>query len=264
LDYEQFYTDAQGLLKELKEKTDSQSKNVKKIQKCIADGDVAPLPKLFAALRDAAQKREDALECLQTLAENFDGQQYMSSGDFAAQMLECCSQFGVDVQGSFPVYEMFPYRVIINPEAQDVTVDRKHIQCLRPSKLVSDIKTQLDKLSDVSFNAQLFLKELAAAYDTAIIKAARKKRCPDDAPIYALDLYEVLTPMKRYKKDYTKHNFAYDLARLYAEEGITVDNERILRFDTARDMKKAIRILDRNGAEQFITTIRFVRIKQEG
>jgi len=82
--------------------------------------------------------------------------------------------------------------------------------------------------------------------------------------MYALDLYEVLTPMKRYKKDYTKYNFAYDLARLYAEEGIIADNERMLRFDTARDMKKAIRILDRNGTEQFITTIRFIRIKQEG
>jgi len=264
LDYELFFTDAQVFIKEIKEKTDAQAKNVKKIQKCIADGDVAPLPKLFAALRDAAQKREEALERLAELTEDFDGQQYMSNGDYTAQMLDCCSRLGVDVQGSFPVYEMFPYRVIINPDAQDVTVDRKRLQCLRPSKLVSDIKAQLDKLSDVSFNAQLFLKELAAAYDLAIIKAARKKRCADDAPMYALDIYEVLTPMKRYKKDYTKHNFAYDLARLYAEEGITADNDRILRFDTARDLKKAIRILDRNGTEQFITTIRFTKIKQEG
>ena len=142
MDYEQFYTDAQVFIKEIKEKTDVQAKNVKKIQKCVADGDMTPLPKLFAVLRDAALKREDALERLQTLTESFDGQQYMSSGDFTAQMLECCSQFGVDVQGSFPVYEMFPYRVTINPEAQDVTVDRKHMQCLRPSKLVSDIKIQ--------------------------------------------------------------------------------------------------------------------------
>jgi len=112
-----------------------------------------------------------------------------------------------------------------------------------------------DKLSKAAFNTQLFVKELAAAYDLAIIKSSKKKRIADDAPIYAQDLYDVLTPMKRYKKDYTKHNFAYDLSRLCAEEGVTLDDGRMLRFDTVRDTKKAIRILDRHGAEQFITTI---------
>ena len=258
MDYEQYYSDAQVFARELKEKTDAQSRNVKKIQKCISDGDISALPKLFAGLRDAAREREDALGRLEALTEGFDGQEYMSGGDFTAQMLECCRQLGVDVQGSFPVYEMFPCRVTVNPETQDVTVDRRRLQCLRPSKLISEIKTELDKLSKASFNTQLFVKELAAAYDLAIIKSSKKKRIADDAPIYALDLYDVLTPMRRYKKDYTKHNFAYDLSCLYAEEDITLDDGRMLRFDTVRDTKKAIRILDRHGAEQFITTIRFL------
>jgi hypothetical protein len=257
LDYEQYFTDAQIFAKELKEKTDAQTRNVKKIHKCISDGDMSALPKLFATLRDAAHEREEALVRLEALTESFDGQEYMSSGDFTAQMLECCHQLGVDVQGSFPVYEMFPCRVTINPETQDVTVDRKRLQCLRPSKLINDVKAVIDKLSKVSFNAQLFAKELAVAYDFAIIKASIKKRVPDDAPMYALDLYEILTPMRRYKKEYTKHSFAYDIARLYAEDAVTLDDGRMLRFDTVRDIKKAIRILDRNGAEQFITTIRF-------
>jgi hypothetical protein len=257
LDYEQYYSDAQVFVRELKEKTDVQSRNVKKIQKCISDGDIGALPKLFTALRDAAREREDALGRMEALTESFNGQEYMSGGDFTAQMLECCRQLGVDVQGSFPIYEMFPCRVTVNPETQDVTVDRKRLQCLRPSKLISDIKSELDKLSKASFNTQLFVKELAAAYDLAIIKSSKKKRIADDAPMYAQDLYDVLTPMKRYKKEYTKHNFAYDLSRLYAEEGITLDDGRMLRFDTVRDTKKAIRILDRHGAEQFITTIRF-------
>jgi hypothetical protein len=63
--------------------------------------------------------------------------------------------------------------------------------------------------------------------------------------------------MKRYKKEYTRNNFAYDLAHLYAEESVTLDDGRTLRFDTARDARKAIRILDRYGAEQYVTTIRF-------
>jgi len=248
---------AQTFTKELIEKTKAQTKNVNNILKCISAGDIGALPKLFTAIRDATREREEALDRLESLTTDFSGYEYMANGDFSEQMIEYCHQLGVDVQGSFPVYEMFPCRVTVNPESQDVTVDRKKLKCLRPSKLVSDIRKMLDKLSEADFNAQLFAKELAAAYDIAIIRASRKKRCADDAPMYATELYDILTPMGRYKKEYTKHNFAFDLSRLYAEEQMTLKDGRTLRFDTARDMKKAIRILDRNGSEQFITTIRF-------
>ena len=259
LDYEQYLADAQICLKEVKDKTDAQSRAVKKLQMCLENGDVTALPKLFAVLREAAMEREGALERLESLAAGFNGQEYMASGDFAEQMLERCRELDVDVQGAFPVYEMFPCRVTINPDAQDVTVDRKRLACLRPMKLVGDIKKELDKLSKASFNASVFAKELAAAYDLAIIKACRKKPCADDAALYVLDLYNYLTPMKRYKKEYTKHNFAYDLARLYADQDLTLDDGRKIRFDTVRDAKKAIRILDNNGSEHFITTIRLVK-----
>jgi hypothetical protein len=257
MNYEGFFSDAQIHAKELKDKTAAQSKVVNKIQKCISDGDLGALPKLFLALRDASRECEDALGQLAALTTGFDVQEYMSNGDFAEQMIEYCRQLGVDVQGSFPVYEMFPCRVSINPDTQDVTVDRKRLQCQRPSKLVGDIKAELARLSKVSFNAQLFAKELAAAYDLAIIKAQRKKACAADVPIYAIDLYEALTPMRRSKKEYTKNNFAYDIAHLYAAETISLDDGRTLRFDTARDARKAIRILDGYGVEQYVTTIRF-------
>jgi len=259
LEYEQLFSDAQICVREVKEKTDAQSRAVKKLQKCLADGEISILPKLYAILREASRNREDALSRLESLTSEFDGREYMASGDFAAQMLECCRQLEVDVQGSFPVYEMFPCRVTINPETQDVTVDRKHFACLRPTKLVGDIKKELDKLSKASFNAVAFAKELAGAYDLAMLKASKKKNCAADAPLYLTDLYEYLTPMRRHKKEYTKHNFAYDLARLYSVGDLTLDDERKIRFDTVRDAKKAIRILDRNGSEQFITTIRFYK-----
>jgi hypothetical protein len=65
--------------------------------------------------------------------------------------------------------------------------------------------------------------------------------------------------MKRQKKEYTKHSFAYDLARLYAEEAQKLDDGRELRFDTVRSNRKAIRILDGYGIEQYISTIRFCK-----
>ena len=259
MDYELFFNDAQPLIKEVKEKTALQSKTVNKVEKCILDGDLNALPKLFTVLRNATREREEALNRLEAYTETFDGREYIVSGDFSAQMIECCQQLGVDVHGSFPVYEMFPCRVTINAETQDITVDRKHLPYLRPLKVIGDIKKERDKLAkgSASFNAQQFAKELAAAYDIAIIKASKKKHCADNAPIYAHELYDILTPMKRYKKDYTKQNYAYDLAHLYAAERVSLEDGRIVRFDTARDIRKAVRILDGYGAEQFITTVRF-------
>ena len=259
VDYEQFLVNAQIYVKEVKEKTDIQSKAVKKLQNSLADGDVNALPKLFAAMREAAREREDALNRLEILIIEFDSREYMANGDFASQLLECCRALGVDVQGSYPIYEMFPCRVTINPETQDVTVDRKKMACMRPSKLVGDIKKELDKLSKAAFNAAAFAKELAAAYDLAIVKASQKKPRASDSPLYLQELYDYLTPMKRHKKEYTKHNYAFDLARLFSEEGLTLDDGRKIRFDTVRDAKKSIRILDRYGLEQFVTTIRFYR-----
>ena len=257
MDYEQFLNDALALAKELKDRTNAQSKTVSKIQKCISDGDVNALPRLYTAYKDISLEKDDALKRLEELSSGFDGQEYMANGEFTTQMLDYCRKLNIDVQGSFPVYEMFPCRVTVNPEAQDVVVDRKRLACLRPFKLVNDIKAELDKLSRASFNAQQFIKELAVAYDLAIIKASVRRKCAVDAPMYASDLYDALTPMRRYKRDYTKNNFAYDLARLYNEDNLSLDDGRTLRFDTARDTRKAIRILDRYGAEQYITTIRF-------
>ena len=259
MDYEVFLADIQICVKEVKEKTDAQSKAVKKVQNCLVAGDVGTLPKLYKTMREASREREEALSRLESLTDGFDGQEYMASGDFAEQLLKCCQMLDVDVHGSYPVYDMFPCTVTINADTQDVTVDRKKIPCLRPSKLVSDIKKELDKLSKAPFNAPVFAKELASAYDFAIIRASQKKPRPADSPIYLLDLYEYLTPMKRHKKEYSKHNYAYDLARLFSAEDFVLDDGRKMRFDTVRDAKKAIRILDLHGSEQFLTTIRFYR-----
>jgi len=256
LDYEQYCDSALAIHRELKDKTDLEAKTVKKIQKCVAGGDLNALPKLFAVLREAAREREETLERLEQLTAGFDGRAYMSDGDFVAQMLTCCDRLGVDAHGQFPVYEMFPCRVTVNAETQDVTVDRKRLPCLRPYKLVSDIKAELDRLSRVPFNAQVFAKELAAAYDLRLLKKAKGKPYDTSGPCYLSDLYDLLTPMRRHKKDYTKNNYAYDLARLYAQEELTLEDGRLFRFETVRDNKKAIRILDQYSAEQYISAIR--------
>ncbi|MEY8427469.1 hypothetical protein AALA00_07070 [Lachnospiraceae bacterium 46-15] len=91
----------------------------------------------------------------------------------------------MDVRGDFPVYEMFPYRVKLDTENQDLYLDRKKVPCMRPQ------------------------------------------------------------------------SFAFDLAHLYMSEIEETKSGRKFQFGPSRNNIKAIRILDRDGQEQFLATIRF-------
>ncbi|MCD7819979.1 MAG: hypothetical protein LUH07_13180, partial [Lachnospiraceae bacterium] len=181
---------------------------------------------------------------------------YFESGDFADQMLDICKEKNLDVQGEFPVYEMFPYRVKLDVENQDVYMDKKRIQCMRPASFVNTIQAGQEKLKKARFNAESFVSELEGAYDVAILKLNRKP----GSDLYLTSLYKFLTPMGRFRKDYDLQSFSYDIARLYEEfiGGMTeTKNGHAFDFGPARNNKKAIRILDTNGKEQFLATIRF-------
>ena len=168
-------------------------------------------------------------------------------------MLAACEEKGGDVRGEFHVYEMFPYRVKLDAESQDVYLDRKKLQCMRPQSLVDVIQINQEKLNKVSFNAPTFANELSDAYDLAVLK---QKREPG-TDIYLTSLYKFLAPMSRFRKDYSQKSFAFDLARLYISKLEETKNGRKFQFGPTRDQTKSIRILDQNGKEEFLATIRF-------
>jgi len=124
---------------------------------------------------------------------------------------------------------------------------------MRPQYIIKMVKASQDKLMKASFNALSFANELADAYDLALLK----KKKAEDADFYLLDLYRFLAPMGRFRKDYDKQSFAFDLARLYASGLEEIKDGRKFQFGPSRNENKAIRILDKNGNEQYLATIRF-------
>jgi hypothetical protein len=168
-------------------------------------------------------------------------------------MLAACAEKGVDVRGEFPVYEMFPYRVRLDAENQDVYMDRRKVQCMRPGSFVEIVRSGQEKLNKASFNAVAFASELADAYDLAVLKLDRQKQ----SDIYLTSLYKILAPMSRFRKDYDQQSFAFDLARLYISGIEETKNGRKFQFGPSRVGGKGIRILDMAGKEQFLATIRF-------
>lgn len=231
--------------------------NLQKLYKAVCKeregGDVKSLLRDMETMEEAVKTLSEALNRMKTTTSEFNTREYFENGDFAEQMLACCEERGVDVIGEFPVYEMFPYKVKLDTENQDVYLDRKKVQCMRPVSLINIVKQGQEKLNKASFNAQTFVSELAEAYDVAVMK--QQKRSGTD--IYLTSLYKLLAPMTRFRKEYDQQSFAFDLARLYLSGVEETKNGRRFQFGPSRNNNKAIRILDAEGKEQFLATICF-------
>ena len=253
MNYEDFYQDLQPRQKSVRDGLASLQKLFKAVSREVEGGDVKNLAKDLEAMVQAVSAVAESVEAMKTAADGFDGKQYFESGEFAEQMLAACAEMGVDVRGEFPVYEMFPYRVKLDTENQDLYLDRKKVQCMRPGSFVDIVKSGQEKLNKASFNAAAFASELADAYDLAILKLKRQPQ----ADIYLTSLYKILAPMSRFRRDYDQQSFAFDLARLYISGIEETKNGRKFQFGPSRVGGKAIRILDMEGQEQYLATIRF-------
>lgn len=253
MNYEELYLTMQSQEKSVKDSLASLQKLFKAVSRETESGDIKSLTRDLNAMAEAAASVSAVLEEMKETVAGFDTRTYFESGEFAEQMLAICQEKGVDVRGEFPVYEMFPYRVKLDVENQDIYLDRKKVQCMRPESFVNIVKSGQEKLNKASFNALTFVSELSEAYDLAVLKL---KKHPE-SDIYLTSLYKFLAPMSRFRKDYDQQSYAFDLARLYMSGIEETKNGRRFQFGPSRLPGKAIRILDKDGKEQYLATIRF-------
>lgn len=255
MNYENLYQDVQPEQKMIKDALASLQKLYKSLCREIECGDMKSFARDISVMKETADSLTSSLEGLWSTVEAFDARAYFESGEFTEQMLALCQEKGVDVRGEFPVYEMFPYRVKVDAENQDLYLDRKKVQCMRPQSFVEIVQKGQERLNKASFNALTFVNELADAYDLAVMKSGKAQ----ESDIYLTSLYKFLAPMSRFRKDYDQQNFAFDLARLYISEVEETKNGRKFQFGPSRNNNKAIRILDKDGQEQYLATIRFYK-----
>jgi len=260
INYEEFYQNIQSSEKAIKDKLQQAQRSFKNITRDSEHGDVRKLLKDIDELRELSIELTAFSEKLQETAQGFDNQSYFESGEFTRQMIEQCKNQGVDIQGEAGVYEMFPFKLRIDAENQDLYVNRRKMHCARPLKFVQNMKHQVEKYTKAGFNVSQFVNELAAAYDIAVkIKNSESSAPRHDMDIILKDIYPFLAPTSRARKEYDLQQFAFDLSKLYNNDDVTTKNERRFEFGSTRHANKMIRILDSNGKEEFLGTIRFFK-----
>lgn len=253
MNYEELYTTLQSQEKSVKDALASLQKLFKAVSRETEGGDLKSLMRDLGTMKEVVASVSSVLNAIGETVSGFDAGAYFRNGEFAEQMLSLCQEKGVDVRGEFPVYEMFPYRVRLDAENQDIYLDRKKVQCMRPQSFIELVRSGQEKLNKASFNAGTFVSELADAYELALMSG---KKHPG-ADIYLRKLYKFLAPMSRFRKDYDMQSFAFDLARLYNSDTEETRSGKKFQFGPSRDQSKSIRILDKDGKEQYLATIRF-------
>ena len=255
MDYEEFYQQYLDLHKFMKDKQALIVKAHKNMAKDIEGGDLKNLDKNLSLVENFSAELAMTIKDMQILVDSFDSRAYMEQGFYARQMLELCEKEGVDVIGDYPNYEIFPFSVRLDAENQEIYIDRKRNICARPVALVRQLKVSREKLLKASFNANQFSTELAKAYDLAL-KDANK---PEGHDLYLTKIYQYMVPMNRFRREYDLQSYAFDIARLFSCDNFELKDGRQFQFGPSRNNKKAIRILDAEGHEQYLATIRFFR-----
>jgi hypothetical protein len=261
MNYEEFYEAYSEIAKRLREQIATHQKLLRRINTGVEKGD------LKAAARELPAANAVAADCVRSIAsvteqiESADMRAYLESGDFARQLMAFCEERHIDIKGEGNAYEMFPYRLKIDPQSEELLVNKRKAVGLRPLAIVNDLEKKRDKLLAASFNPSQYATELAAGYDMALwASAAAKGRKPvPGTEVHLMTVYKYLTPMRRFKREYDAQSYAFDLARLHNHSGGTgtTDNGRTYRFGSSRDINKAIRIIDALGAERYLGTVSF-------
>ena len=263
--YEELYAELLPLEKDLKDVANLIMRMYKGIVKDTDAGNIRNIVKSLKTIRDSLSVLDESAKAIEKRIDEFDEKEYFESGRFAEELLSCCKEEGLDVIGSSPVYEVFPYRIRIDAENQEVYQDRKKMSTMRPSAVAKTLSAGRAKIMKSNFNDTKFAEELCSAYDLTVLRMGKRV----DADILLSNIYKTMVPMSRFRKDYDQYSFAYDIARLYGAgselygpgSGKTKSGRR-WQFGHSREAKNSIRILDADGNEQFLATIRFFDVEE--
>ena len=172
--YEEFLESFLASDKTLKETIKKVSGLEGKMQKDTIKGDVRSLLKNLEAMKNAVSSLEEVLNSVDETISNFDYRSYFVSGEFTEDMLLGLKNRKMDTVGEYPVFEVFPTRIRIDAENQEVILGKKKVPTMRPQVLVDSAADLVDKLEAAPFNAQSFAQDLENAYSVCVLQEKAK------------------------------------------------------------------------------------------
>ena len=186
---------------------------------------------------------------------SFDTQKYLSSGQYAKEVLSAAHQLGVQITERDERIYCYPALVRVSPSEKAVVVDRKREERIRPSVLVNLLKDLQNK--PPTFRPEAFLTALYEAYTRIVTQREGDPLLL--APVVPLvDIYALLTLLPGQGRDYSRQEFARDVYLLHRGGKNTTKGGAKVSFPISRGVRgKTLVVIDENGEERRYYGIRF-------
>lgn len=229
---------------------------IKALQKAVKQGE---LRKLDAAISAANQ----AVKALGQQFANtkdgwsFDTEGYLSSGEFAKELIECARKQGVNIREQDELLYCYPSLIRVLPGEQCVKIDKVRKVTLRPSVLAAHLKDVQQRKP--RFKPEPFLESLYEVYRW-LNPLQRGLLVRTGRAVRLLQIYERLTILPGQSREYTKAEFARDIY-LLDRSGVTkTRNGAVVDFPASTGTKTpsaTIMVITESGREKTYYGISF-------
>ena len=189
---------------------------IKALQKAVKQGELRKLDAVIAAANQAVKALGQQFANTKD-GWSFDIEGYLSSGEFAKELIEFARKQGVSIREQDELLYCYPSLIRVIPGEQCVKIDKVKEARLRPSVLAAHLKEVQQR--PLRFRPDRFLESLYEAYQL-LNPPQKDKLVHVGKTIRLLRVYEVLTLLPGEANDYTKAEFARDLY-LLDRSGVT-------------------------------------------
>lgn len=181
---------------------------------------------------------------------NFDSENYVASRRFIEEILKMSKSLGVKMFEQDERLYCYPFLIRILPNDLAVQIDKQKERRLRPSTLVSYLKTLQNK--PVRFKPDIFLESLYSAYET-LVKSRGMAQVGKGSVIPLLEIYRLLTLLPGQSKDYSLPEFARDIYLLDQSSVTKTKKDLFVSFPAStgtRSTKGTIRVITQQGQDK--------------
>jgi len=233
----------------------------KRMQTAAKEGKIDVLKKHIESLKDN-------LGIVQTEVQNAgnawtmteDEEETYLAGDYIAELQEISAQQGLELFERDGAVVAYPSKLIVLPKENAIRLDGKKVLTIRPSCVASILRT--NQLKRVRSNSPQFLESLYKVYRALIRTSDNKEMFENkESIIHLSSVYEVMTALPGFARDYDRLDFAKDLYLLDVSGLQETRNGTKFKFhaDTgAKSGRGTFVCVDRNGQDQKFHDIQFL------
>lgn len=178
---------------------------------------------------------------------------------------EACRANGHEVEGEYPAFRIFPLEMRVDFTNGAILLNGRTVRALHPKAVAALVDREIGRLNKARFNAPLFMKALARAYDLLL---AERPPAPGAKGVGVVTLKEIhallaLRSGTSVTSGYTLNQFAFDVYRLrtQSEHRLVLDGRRLV-FGQTRNPKDVIAIPKPGGTKESFGALELVLLDE--